>query len=252
MTTWILLRGLGREARHWGRLPGLLQERLPGARVVTIDLPGSGQSWQCSSPASIAGMVDAVRAELRARSESGPFVVLALSLGGMVAMEWAARFPGELGGCILVNSSAAGLSPFWQRLRPGAWLQLGPWLRPRAAVLDKERAVYRVTSNLPLHDAVVDDWVAIARDRPVAPRNVARQLFAAARYRAPRRLPVPALVLVSAQDRLVSPRASEAIARAWNLPLRMHPSAGHDLPLDDPDWVVQQAVAWVGRGCPGA
>lgn len=252
MTNWILLRGLGREARHWGRLPALLQARQPGARVVTIDLPGSGRSWQQASPASIAGMVEAVRAELSARSQAGPFVVLALSLGAMVAMEWAARAPGEFAGCILVNSSAAGLSPFWQRLRPGAWLRLGPWLRPRTAVLDRERAVYRVTSNLPLHDAVVDDWVAIARDRPVAWRNLARQLFAAARYRAPARLPVPALVLVSAQDRLVSPRASEAIARAWNLPLHRHPLAGHDLPLDDPDWVVQQAVAWVLRGQPAA
>ncbi|MDE2606032.1 MAG: alpha/beta hydrolase [Burkholderiales bacterium] len=252
MTTWILLRGLGREARHWGRLPPLLEERLPGERVLTVDLPGSGRWWQQASPANVAGMVEAVRAELRARSRPGPYVVLALSLGGMVAMEWAARFPGELQGCILVNSSAGRLSPFWQRLRPGAWLQLAPWLQPRAGDLDRERAVYRVTSNLPLHDAVVDDWVAFARSRPVARRNLARQLFAAARYRAPARLPVPALVLASAQDRLVSPRASEAIARAWSLPLNLHPSAGHDLPLDDPDWVVQQAVDWVLRGFPGA
>ena len=41
-STWVLLRGLTRESGHWGVLPALLAERLPHARVLTIDLPGAG------------------------------------------------------------------------------------------------------------------------------------------------------------------------------------------------------------------
>jgi len=250
VTTWVLLRGLGREARHWGDLPQRLRAELPGTRVLAIDLPGNGRAWCKPSPSRVPGMVDAVRDELRLRGEAGPFVVLALSLGGMVAMEWAVRHPGELRACVLVNSSASGFSRPWQRLRPGAWPLLLPWLLPRASLPARELAVYRVTSNLPVRAAVLDDWIAIALSRPVSPRNLARQLLAAARYRAPARLPVPALVLASAGDRLVSPRASEAIAEAWGAPLRTHPGAGHDLPLDDPEWVVRQAVDWVRQRPP--
>ena len=58
---------------------------------------------------------------------------------------------------------------------------------------------------------------------------------------------VPILLLASLGDRLVSPRCSERIARAWNAPLRMRPDAGHDLPLDDPDWVLGQLLDWHAR-----
>jgi pimeloyl-ACP methyl ester carboxylesterase len=52
------------------------------------------------------------------------------------------------------------------------------------------------------------------------------------------------LVLASLGDRLVSPGCSRRIASRWALPIRLHPTAGHDLPLDDPEWVVQQVLGW--------
>ena len=75
-------------------------------------------------------------------------------------------------------------------------------------------------------------------------RHGERQLLAAACFRAPDRCPVAALVLSSAGDRLVSPRCSRAIAEHWRLPHRVHPDAGHDLPLDAPDWVAAAIAEW--------
>ena len=66
MTRWVLLRGLSREARHWGPLPDLLAQALPGARVLTPDLPGNGRRWRERSPNRIDAMVDALRTELQA------------------------------------------------------------------------------------------------------------------------------------------------------------------------------------------
>ena len=43
-----------------------------------------------------------------------------------------------------------------------------------------------------------------------------------------------------AGDRLVDPRCTTAIARAWGVPHELHPWAGHDVPLDDPGWVIEQ------------
>jgi pimeloyl-ACP methyl ester carboxylesterase len=244
MTTWVLLRGLAREARHWGDFPQRLRARLPpGDEVLALDLPGNGSRWRERSPATVAGMVEAARAQVHGRT---PCVLVAMSLGGMVALEWAASAPAQVHGCVLINSSLGAFSPFWQRLRPGCY---GPLLRallpgsPRG----RERAIYRMTSNLPVRDAVLDQWIAYAQDHPVAARNVLRQLVAAARFRAPARVPVPVLVLASAGDRLVSAECSRALARAWSLPLREHPAAGHDLALDDPGWIAEQVRDWWPR-----
>lgn len=71
-----------------------------------------------------------------------------------------------------------------------------------------------------------------------------RQLHAAVRYRIQSPPRVPILLLASRHDRLVDVRCSHSIARAWRCDLHEHPSAGHDLPLDDPDWVVEHVATW--------
>ena len=93
---------------------------------------------------------------------------------------------------------------------------------------------------------MINDWVSVRAQRPVRPLNALRQLLAAARYRAPAQAPdVPMLLLASTNDRLVDSRCSQALARAWHCPLAMHPDAGHDLPLDDADWVASQIRHWL-------
>jgi pimeloyl-ACP methyl ester carboxylesterase len=74
-------------------------------------------------------------------------------------------------------------------------------------------------------------WTDWRRAHPVSRANALRQLLAAMRYRAPRRVPpVPLLLLSGAADGLVHPACSAAVARAWRLPMAVHPDAGHDLP----------------------
>lgn len=244
MTTWVLLRGLAREQRHWGAFPEVLRQRLPaGDTVIARDLPGAGTRCAERSPTSVAGMAQAVRGDLRLNGPSGPYVLVALSLGAMTAMQWAVTAPQELRGCVLINSSLATLSPFWRRLRPGAIPPLLRWLLSASAEA-KERAVFDISSNQAFDAAVVAQWAAIAHSAPVSARNALRQLFAASRFDAPARLPVPALVLTSAGDRLVSHHCSRAIARHWQLPLQEHPGAGHDLPLDDPAWLADAIAGW--------
>ena len=54
--TWVLLRGLTREQRHWGGFPKLLAEQLPGAHIVALDLPGNGRLCAQTSPATVPEM----------------------------------------------------------------------------------------------------------------------------------------------------------------------------------------------------
>lgn len=252
MRQWILLRGLARETAHWGDFGDRLARALPQDRVLALDLPGHGELHRQASPASVPGMAQACRAALAARGVAPPYHLLALSLGAMVATQWAREAPAEVAGCVLVNTSLRPFSPFYQRLRPrnyGALLRLLlRLLLAGGSAQAVERTVLRMTSRRT--DGGVDDvvrqWAAVRTQRPVPAGNTLRQLLAAVRYYAPASAPVPRmLLLASRQDGLVDCACSHAIAAAWGVPLVLHPWAGHDLPLDDPAWVVEQVAAWL-------
>lgn len=245
MTTWVLLRGLAREARHWGGFGAQLQRELPGREVVVaLDLPGNGALWRERSPLRVEAMVEAARRELAHLPHRPPYVLVALSLGGMVALHWAGLERRKIQGCVLINSSLGGMSPFWHRLRPAAYPVLARILLARDAA-EREARILGLTSNLPVAEMTARLWARYAQEAPVHRANALRQLTAAARFRS--RIgppPVPTLLLASEQDRLVSCACSRALGNAWDAPLALHPTAGHDLPLDDPQWVVDRILAW--------
>jgi pimeloyl-ACP methyl ester carboxylesterase len=243
LTTWVLLRGLAREARHWGRFPGQLAAQVPaGDKVVALDLAGNGQRRHDATPASIEALAQDTRRRLAALHPP-PYLMVAVSLGGMVAVEWAAAHPHEVAGCVLINSSLRRFSPPWQRLRPRALAELAATLLPGQGALSRENRILRLTSNFPVDSAIAAAWASYAQAAPVSRANALRQLLAAAAYRAPPRAPqVPMLLLASRRDRLVSVHCSRAVARAWDCALREHPTAGHDLPLDDPQWLIGQLL----------
>ena len=250
MTTWVLLRGLAREARHWGDFATTLGAALPGARVVAIDLPGNGRLNTQPSPLTVAAMVDAARRQLAARgiTPTPPCYLLALSLGAMVALAWAAQHPDEVAGAVLINTSLRGVSPLHHRLRPANLARLLGVLGA-GSDLERERAILALTSarvrGADDEAALLARWCAIRRTAPVSAANVLRQLIAAARYRLPRLPPpVPLLVVSSLGDRLVDARCSQRLAERWRLPHAIHPSAGHDLPLDDARWLAKTISGW--------
>lgn len=247
MSRWILLRGLTREVRHWGDLPERIAARWPEAGVHCVDLPGNGSRHADASPVAITPMLAAVRDEVATRGVVPPYHLLALSLGGLVAIEWGLRHPQELAGAVLVNTSVRPFAPWFRRLRPGAWPALGRLLLDVEGDATHEQLVLALTSTGRGDDARrLADWIAWRRECRVTRLNALRQLVAAARYRAPSAPPaVPLLVLASAADRLVDPRCSTRIAQRWGSAFALHPHAGHDLPLDDAPWVVERVAAWL-------
>ncbi len=245
MSTWVLLRGLMREQRHWGEFPALLQATLPAERIVTLDFPGNGEHFAQPSCTTVGAMVEAGRATLQAQGLRGPYRLLALSLGAMVAVEWSARYPGEIDGAVLINTSMRPFSHFYQRLRWRNYAALLALLVPGGA-RRREATILRLTSNAHQADgALLQRWMRYRADAPVSRINALRQLLAAARYRAPAvRPPVPMLVLASTNDSLVSVQCSSNLGLAWGVACTRHASAGHDLPLDDGPWLVDVVAKW--------
>lgn len=242
---WILLRGLGREQAHWGAFLPKIREAFPEHQFYPVDLPGTGVHFKDRSPATIADIRHHVQQQVAHIPK--PYSLLALSLGGMVALDWAQNaLEGEIQHLVLINTSS-GFSPPWQRMKPTAWPRL---LRiiSRRELFDRERDILALSSNRPLTPAITKQWYSIQRQRPVSATNVLRQVSAAARFRPDSKRPLTsALVLSSKGDRLVDWRCSQALEQRWQWLLKRHPDAGHDLPLDDPDWIIGQLRAFLGN-----
>lgn len=245
--TWVFLRGLARESQHWGQFLATFKNALPDSEVIALDLPGNGRLHQQRSPLSIQAMVDFCRAELVARQVEPPYQVLAMSLGGMVSVAWAQAYPQEIAAQVLINTSMRPFSPFYQRLRPENYPKLVKLLLTGANAETWERTILETTSNQSMAD-VLPRWLALREVQPVSNANALRQLLAAARFSAHHQAPNAAtLVLASALDRLVAVACSHHLAQQWRCPLQLHPTAGHDLTLDDGPWVAAQVRAWQAK-----
>lgn len=245
-TPWVFLRGIVRQHRHWEEFPERFQAAFPGALLLLPDVPGNGDLHDHESCTSIGDMVEWLRDDLKGRGLQGPVRLLAVSMGGMVGIEWMRRHPEDIERAVLINTSMPGLSRIGERLRREAWPDI---LRSLLFMkqLERETLFIELTSNLyPDPDALARRWAAYALAQPTTRMNALRQLFAATTWRAPESRPHEhALLLQSLGDRVVDPVCSTRIADRWRWPLATHPTAGHDLTLDDPDWVIGQVRLWL-------
>ncbi|AOY89775.1 alpha/beta hydrolase [Marinobacter salinus] len=242
---WILLRGLTREQAHWGDFPRRLQASFPSHRFHAVDLPGTGVHFREASPDTIAGIREAVRRQVLHIPK--PFSLLGLSMGGMVALDWAQHAStGEIQNLVLINASS-GFSPPWQRVRPASWPRIFKLISCRE-LFDRERDILRLTSNREVPLGLAKQWYRIQRQRPVSRRNALNQLAAATRFRPGAKRPMTdALLLASRGDRLVHWKCSSALEQRWQWTLKLHPDAGHDLVLDEPEWILNQLAEWLIR-----
>jgi pimeloyl-ACP methyl ester carboxylesterase len=239
---WIFLRGLARNSDHWGPFKVAFQSHFPQDKIELLDLRGNGSLAHSPSYASIADNVRDLRARSHFLQEGRKVSLLSISMGAMIASEWARRHSDEVQELVLINTSERGSSKFWERLRPFSYPRLAKILLHQETSPEIELDILKITSHL----ADKEKWSKIFAKSPSTTRmNFAKQIFAASRYEFPRHKPkTDVLILNSAKDRLVHPSCSENIAHLWHLRVHTHPTAGHDLPLDAPDWICDEIARW--------
>lgn len=237
-----LLRGLGRESGHWDA--EFLELMKSNFDVALLDYPGCGPFYKESFPSSSADLLAYLNKQIEA-----PVFLVAVSLGGMVALQWAEKFPENFLGMVLINSSASDLSPFYKRLMPTAVLGLlKAASHGRAPQTAEQFIVELVSNNKSKHRTTIEQWTKIARQRPTQLKNVLRQLYMASRFKSPQApLKMPLQILASKKDRLADPSCSESLAKKYNAPIAMHSTGGHDLMIDDPHWVAEQIQLFINR-----
>ena len=103
----VLLHGIATDHHIWDLVvPGLAGDR----RVVTVDLPGFGESAPVGDEFELAAVADRIVRGLAGRGLHGPFNLVGHSLGGGVAITLAATHPRLVRRLVLV--APAGLRPF--------------------------------------------------------------------------------------------------------------------------------------------
>jgi pimeloyl-[acyl-carrier protein] methyl ester esterase len=246
---FILLRGLTRESAHWGDFVPQLKAAFPNAKLAQLDLPGAGPYFREASPNTTRGILEKVRAQaIEQGALAEPATLIAVSLGGMIAWEWLLNYPEDIGRAVLINISLGGLSPFYRRLR---WQCYGKLFAASGNrnIEEREPALLKLLSNREEnYRQTAAEWIAIQKARPINPKNAFRQLYAAATYQPEDIKPKPPILLLnSLGDKLVSPHCSTVIAQKWHLELHTHPWGGHDLTLDDGEWVVAEIADWIKK-----
>jgi pimeloyl-ACP methyl ester carboxylesterase len=240
---WLLLRGLAREQRHWHEFSDRLVERLPSGRVQLLDVAGAGTEWRRRPHPSIEWLARDVARRMPEAAANGPssWGVLGISLGGMIALELCRLLPGRIARAVVVNSSSRLSGPA-TRFRPLAAARLARVLLCRDDAR-REEIVLEVTSRLAQGERTRYARLAaeFTRDAPMSPASVLMQLAAAARF-SPPSLVTPLLLVCSRRDGLVNPRCTRDLAAFYGCGFEEHPDAGHDLALDDPDWLCERTL----------
>ncbi len=178
-----LFRGLIREKGHWGSFLVHLKETFPEALITTIDIPGAGDYYTSPSPLSIKGMVEQMRQDyLKHKTADEDSHLVAISLGGMISVEWLKHYPKDFHRATLVNTSFGGISPLHHRLMPEAFLFLlkVPVLKGR---MKESRILELVTNHKHIFNDTLDMWEGIQKERPVSLPNTFRQLIAGACFK---------------------------------------------------------------------
>ena len=239
---FVLIRGLARESGHWGSFLKELQSKDYCLSVTGLDLPGAGVYHKISSPLTIRENAEFLVSKLKEKNlDDGNLVIVSVSLGSMVAIEMAYLYPHLFKKVYLMNTSVSGLSPIHHRLQLQAMKRFYKILGSRS-LENRELEVLKMVSNKEEDwSKNLKDWVTIAKERPIKPQNFLRQLLAASYYRLPNKKPETAMVVLNSKaDRMVHYSCSEKLSKKWSLPIYTNLHAGHELALDDPEWVLER------------
>lgn len=243
----VLVMGIGYDSTLWRlhQVPALSQH----FRTIVVDNRDAGQSSRAQSSYAISNMADDIAGLLRGL-EIERAHLLGLSMGGMICLEFALRYPEMVNKLVLTGTGAAPAR--------AAFDPISVWSYVKEH--DQEGHTFAAQQLLWLFsDSILRNKEAVAQTLQTLLSNpnlvsadaYKRQADAYLQYDALDRLgqiKAPTLVIAGEQDRLTPPwicgEVADAIPRA-RYHLVKGSGASHALPLERPDEFNRLALAFL-------
>jgi pimeloyl-ACP methyl ester carboxylesterase len=147
--------GISATCLNWMRVRADIE---PFARAITYDRAGLGWSDAMKSPRTTSTIIEELHALLEAAGIPRPYILVGHSFGGMLVRAYAARYPGDVAGLILLDP----LSPAeWLNASPAKtkMLRLGVRLSRRGAWLARLGVVRAALALLMRGGRRVPQWI---------------------------------------------------------------------------------------------
>ena len=241
--TLVLLHGYTGHARSWDSFAEAMTDRY---RVLALDQRGHGETdWAPAERYGVEDMADDLEAFVRALGLRG-FSLVGLSMGGMVAMEYAGRRPVELAALVIVDIGPEIVASGSERIRAG--VQTSDVFASR----DEAFAAARAANSLPpeAHHRHRVDYSLMRTDDgrwtwryDRALRSGAlRTRDSAVAWRSCSQIAAPTLLIRGALSDILS--AETATRMTETIPgsrLTLVANSGHSVPLDAPEGFLSAA-----------
>ncbi len=237
--------GLLYSCRMWDAQVPSLRRRF---RCICYDHRGQGQSEVVASGYDVETLCEDAAALVRALGVA-PVHFVGLSLGGMVGMRLAARYPELVASLVLLDTSA-DVEPAENLPRYRLLTFLERWVGPWVVAGSVMKIMHGATARADPARAAELRRVRqrfLALDRVGAVRAVNGVLDRKGIQDELANIRVPTLVMVGEEDTATVPAKAEAIQRAIRgATLVRIPKAGHLSPIDNPDFVTGELSRFLG------
>jgi pimeloyl-ACP methyl ester carboxylesterase len=244
----VMLRGLGRNMRHWLGFDKRLAERY---QVILVDARGLGKTQKkMTLTTSIWDLATDVRDVLKYIGIEKAHI-LGVSLGGMVALAFGIKYPEKCASIVVLNTSIGGLRKLriyprvlgalgWKGLRNNSQIELDLIHFLVGGEVNTERKLELAR----IHQRIYETDSSVTQ-------VVIKQLLAAARFSPKNQLEnlkVKVLVVYGGDDRFVPNSNSEAISRIIpSAKVLCIDGAGHEISIDKADELEKHLFAWINQ-----
>jgi pimeloyl-ACP methyl ester carboxylesterase len=242
---FVLIRGLNRGNIHWADFPEILLQKIPNAKIEFLEIAGNGTRFNEISPVNAEECLSDLRSKVSFLKNGEKFYLISISLAGMISMLWADRFPNDLNGVVVINSSLGQFSKPWERLNFKNTPRLFPALLSKNTY-QKELTILEATSAQPDRiQKFLKPYTEFSDKYPTKFSNLIRQLILANSIKIINTNRLKTLILVGLNDKFVNPNCSYKISKRFNFKLEENAQSAHDLPLDDPNWLADKIVQFI-------
>ena len=242
----VLLHAFPLDHRMWdGQFRGLVDA---GWRVLAPDLPGFGASELPDAEPSLTAVVDALIASLLDRGIDR-CVVVGLSVGGYLAMEWLRRRPEMLAGVVLCDTKATADSQSARAARQGMADEIDREPSRTSQIL-RERVLPALVGETTLRErpkvvSALGEWINGAPAATVAwiQRAMANRQDSMSTLR---EAMLPILIVWGEEDALSPQSEQSAMLEALrDGRIVVIPATGHLSALEDPEPVTRAIVEFL-------